>query len=116
MKEKSDLDPGEEKDLSEPNKLPVNEDKSKTPTKSNVKRNRRSEEIHEKRRLEKVVVEDRTQSSSFSLQSVIKHSVIKHSFKCFHKDKGKLFNMKTKGQQARIERIFLHKYFTTDKR
>ena len=75
-----------------------------------------SEEIHEKRRLEKVVVEDRTQSSSFSLQSVIKQSVIKHSFKCFHKDKGKLFNMKTKGQQARIERIFLHKYFTTDKR
>ena len=58
-----------------------------------------------------MVVEDRTQSSSFSLQSVIKHSV-----KCFHKDKGKLFNMKTKGQQARIERIFLHKYFTTDKR
>ena len=36
MKEKSDLDPGEEKDRSEPKKLPVDEDKSKTPTKSTV--------------------------------------------------------------------------------
>ena len=36
VKEKSDLDPGEEKDRSEPNKLPVDEDKSKTPTKSTV--------------------------------------------------------------------------------
>ena len=36
MKEKSDLDPGEEKDRSEPKKLPVDEDKSKTPTMSTV--------------------------------------------------------------------------------
>ena len=41
LSKKSDLDPREEKDGSESNNLPVNEDKSKTPTKSNVKRNRR---------------------------------------------------------------------------
>ena len=41
LSKKSDLDPSEEKDGSESNNLPVNEDKSKTPTKSNVKRNKR---------------------------------------------------------------------------
>ena len=41
LSKQSDLDPREEKDGSESNNLPVNEDKSKTPTKSNVKRNRR---------------------------------------------------------------------------
>ena len=34
VKEKGDLDPVEEKDGSEPNRLAVDEDKSKTPTKS----------------------------------------------------------------------------------
>ena len=34
LSKKSDLDPSEEKDGSESNNLPVNEDKSKTPTKS----------------------------------------------------------------------------------
>ena len=35
VKEKGDLDPGEVKEGNEPSKLPVDEDKSKTPTKSN---------------------------------------------------------------------------------
>ena len=70
-------------------------------TKSNVKRNRRVRRDPRKEMAGKsgMVVEDGTQISSFSLQSVIQilnlniHSNVSN-------DKGKLFNMKTKGQQA----------------